>query len=209
MDQRILMEVKSHSDFLFSMVPGSLGYLVRRWYLGRRLGSLGYRAAVGSGVLIIGARNIHIGSHFSCWRNCTLAACDDGFIQIGDRVGINANVYINACGGGKIVLGDDVLIAPNVVMRSNEHNTGAADRRINLQGSRIGKIIVERDVWIASNVTISGNVRIGHGAVVAAGAVVVRDVEPYTMVGGVPARFIRMRDENEGDRSADAKKPCR
>jgi galactoside O-acetyltransferase len=161
---------------------------------------LGAGAVIGQGVLTIGPKSIFIGDHFSCWRNCALAACDDGLIQIGNRVGLNANVYLNACGGGRIVLEDDVLIAPNVVMRTNEHNTGALDRPINLQGSSIGEIIVERDAWIASNVTISGRVRIGHGAVVAAGAVVVRDVEPFTMVGGVPARFIKKRGKDDGEK---------
>lgn len=200
MKGRIMREVKSHSDFLFGMVPGSLGFLLRRWYLGRRFGTLGHSASTGPGLLIIGARNIHIGNHFSCWRHCTLAACEDGYIRIGNRVGLNQNVYINACGGGRIVLGDNVLIAPNVVMRSSKHITEDIQRPIIEQGDIVGEIILEEDVWIASNATISGNVHIGRGAVVAAGAVVVRDVEPYTMVGGVPASFIKKRGENEGER---------
>ena len=52
-------------------------------------------------------------------------------------------------------------------------------------------IVLEEDVWIGSNATILGGVRIGAGAIVAAGAVVTRDVAPMTIVGGVPARFIR------------------
>ena len=179
------------------MVPGSLGYLVRRWYLGRRFGALGDSALVGPGLLSIGGRNIHIGHHFSCWRNCTLAACDDGYIQIGNRVGLNENVYINACGGGRIVLGDNVLIAPNVVMRSSEHIIKDIKRPIIEQGDIVGEIIIEEDVWVASNATISGSVKIGRGAVVAAGSVVVRDVEPYSLVGGVPARFIKKRGGND------------
>ena len=190
-------ELQTYLDAMTGAIPGALGYRIRRAHYGRRLGRLGSEAIIGQGVLTIGPESIFIGDRFNCWRNCTLAACDDGLIQVGDRVGLNANVYINACGGGKIVLEDDVLIAPNVVIRSNEHNTGALDRPINLQGSSIGEIILERDVWIASNVTISGNVRIGRGAVVAAGSVVVRDVEPYTMVGGVPARFIKKRGGND------------
>jgi len=193
----ITSELGSYLEAITGALPGALGYRIRRAHYGRRLGRLGSGAIIGQRVLTIGPESIFIGNHFSCWRNCTLAACDDGLIHIGNRVGLNANVYINACGGGKMTLEDDVLIAPNVVMRTNEHNTGALDRPINLQGSSIGEIILERDVWIASNVTISGNVRIGRGAVVAAGSVVVRDVEPYTMVGGVPARFIKKRGEND------------
>jgi len=193
----ITSEIRSYVDAVVGFLPGTLGYRMRRAYYGRRLGRLGTGALIGQGIMAVGPHRIFIGKDFSCWRNCTLAACDDGLIEIGDRVGLNANVYMNACGGGKIILGDDVLIAPNVVMRSNEHHIMAVDKPINLQGSRIGEIIVERDVWISSNVTISGNVHIGRGAVVAAGAVVVRDVEPYAMVGGVPARFIKTRGEDE------------
>ena len=63
------------------------------------------------------------------------------------------------------------------------------------QGHVAGVITIESDVWIGANTTIVGGVRVGQGSVVAAGAVVVRDVEPYTIVGGVPARFIKKRGE--------------
>jgi len=61
------------------------------------------------------------------------------------------------------------------------------------QGHRPGEIIVEDDVWLGANVTVIGSVRVGQGAVVAAGAVVTKDVEPYSIVGGVPAKFIKKR----------------
>lgn len=172
-----------------------LRHYLRRWYLGRGLKRLGTGAIFGTGLLIIGPQNISVGSNFSCWRHCTIAACDDGVIEIGDRVALNANVYLNACTGGRIVLGDDVLVAPNVVMRTSDHITVDRDRPIRQQGHISGEIIVENDVWIGANATIVGGVRIGQGAVVGAGAVVTRDVEPYTIVGGVPARFIKQRGE--------------
>ena len=64
-----------------------------------------------------------------------------------------------------------------------------------LQGHLYGEIVIEDDVWIAANCTITPGTRIGHGAVVGAGAVVTRDVEPYAIVGGVPARVIKQRDD--------------
>ena len=54
-------------------------------------------------------------------------------------------------------------------------------------------IIIERDVWIAANVVITNNVKVGAYSIVAAGAVATKDVEPYSVVGGVPARLIRNR----------------
>ena len=54
-------------------------------------------------------------------------------------------------------------------------------------------VIIEDDVWIGAKTTILKGVTIGRGAVIAAGALVVKNVEPYSIVGGVPARFIKMR----------------
>lgn len=60
-----------------------------------------------------------------------------------------------------------------------------------------GDIIIENDVWIGANVTIMDNVRIGNGAVVAAGSVVTKNVPPYAIVGGNPARVIKYRFDDE------------
>lgn len=124
-----------------------------------------------------------------------MAAGQDGVIEIGDRVSFNNNVHINACGGGRIILGNDVLVAPNVVLRASDHITSSLDKPIREQGHKPGEIVLEDDVWLGSNVTVIGDVRIGRGAVVAAGAVVIKDVEPYSIVGGVPAKFIKKRGE--------------
>ncbi len=186
-------ELLAMIEALVNAWPGGTGYRARAWYFRRRLRHLGPQAVIGPGLQIIGPGHVAIGRGFSCWRYCTLAACDDGVIEIGDRVSLNANVYINACVGGRIVLGDDVLIAPNVVLRSSDHVTEDVERPIKQQGHRAREIIVEGDVWLGANVTVVGGVRIGRGAVVGAGAVVTRNVEPYMIVGGVPARPIRAR----------------
>jgi galactoside O-acetyltransferase len=64
---------------------------------------------------------------------------------------------------------------------------------IRLQGHDAGTIVIEDNVWLAANVTVVGGVRIGRGSVIAAGAVVTSDIEPYSIAGGVPARLIRRR----------------
>ena len=124
-----------------------------------------------------------------------MAACTDGELTIGNRVALNANVYINACSGGTIRIGDDVIVGPNVVMRASDHAFDDVTRPMRDQGHTAGVIVIDDDVWLGANVTVVGGVRIGRGAVVAAGAVVSKDVEPYTIVGGVPARLIRRRDQ--------------
>jgi galactoside O-acetyltransferase len=173
--------------------PGESGSRLRRWYYGRRLGALGPRARIGAHALLIGPRRIRIGPDLTMWRDCVLAACDDGEIAIGRGVGLNRGAYLNACQGGRISIGDDVIIGPYSVLRTSDHRFDDPSVPIVLQGHRPGTIVVEPDVWIASHVTVLGDVRIGHGSVVAAGAVVTADVEPLTVVGGVPARPIKRR----------------
>ena len=183
----------AYAEFAVDVAPGGLGYRARRAFLRQRLRQLGEGAALGPGLLVIGPQNVSIGRDFSCMRSCTLAAGEDGLIEIGSRVALNTNVHINACIRGRIIIGNDVLLGPNVVIRSSDHVTDALDRPIARQGHIGREVVIEDDVWIGANVAILGGVRIGMGAVVAAGAVVARDVEPYMLVGGVPARPIKKR----------------
>lgn len=192
---RIGREVIAWWTALVSDCPGAAGYRLRRWWFGRELAALGPGAVIGPHVLIHAPERIRIGRDFSCWRQTTLSASAGGDLQIGDRVSLNTNVLINAASGGRIVIGSDVLIGPNAVFRASDHAFATRTKPIREQGHTAGEIVVEDDVWIAANVTLVGGVRIGRGAVVAANAVVTRDVEPYSVVGGVPAAKIAMRAE--------------
>ena len=111
-------------------------------------------------------------------------ACDDGILEIGNSVKLNRQVYLNACVGGRIVLGNDVLVGSNSVLRASDHIIENSDKPISQQGSAGGEIIIEDDVWLASNVVVVSGVRVGKGSVAAAGAGLTRDVQPYTVVGG-------------------------
>ena len=193
--RRVRREFRAHVEGIVAAWPGGLGTAARRAFFARRLKSLGSNPVLGAHLLLIGPQNIEIGNSFACWRGCTLAACDDGAVVIGDRVSLNANVYVNACRGGRIEIGNDVMIGPNTVMRTSDHVTTATGRPMREQGHTPAAIIIDDDVWISANVTVLGGTRIGTGAVVAAGAVVTRDVAPRTIVGGVPARLIKMRPD--------------
>ncbi|MEO7496756.1 MAG: DapH/DapD/GlmU-related protein [Massilia sp.] len=107
-------------------------------------------------------------------------------IRVGRRVFVNQNCTFYDLGG--IDIGDDVMIGPNVSIITAGHPLDPAQRR----SVTIGKPIkIEKNVWIAAGATIIGGVTVGENAVVAAGAVVTRDVPANTLVGGNPARVIR------------------
>jgi acetyltransferase-like isoleucine patch superfamily enzyme len=106
-------------------------------------------------------------------------------IHIGESVFINAGCKFQDQGG--IEIGDGALIGHNVVMATLNHAEDPSDR-----GSMIpGKITLGKNVWIGSNATILAGTKIGEGAIIAAGAVVTKDVPANTVVGGVPAKVIK------------------
>lgn len=110
----------------------------------------------------------------------------------GTNLRFGRNVFVNhgctAMDLGGIDIGDDVMIGPNVHLISSGHATAPEHRRsqITLAPIRIG-----RGVWIAAGAMVLQGVTVGDDAVVAAGAVVTKDVPPRTLVAGVPARVIR------------------
>jgi len=185
-------EIIEYLDTFASAIPGRSGILLRRLFYSYRFNQLGDNATLGRGLLLYEAHNISIGMNFSARRNCILGAIN-GQLLIGNHVSIAENVTINASEQGKIVLGDYVLIAPNSVLRSSDHVISSVNNPIREQGHTGGEIIVQDDVWIGANAVVVANVHIGKGAVIGAGAVVTKDVEPYAIVGGVPAKFIKKR----------------
>ena len=93
---------------------------------------------------------------------------------------------------GKIILGDNVILGPGVMMFGFNHQM-KPEQTIVSQGFDDGDIIVGNDVWIGGNVTVVAGVKIGDGCVIAAGSVVTRDIPPYSIAGGVPARVLKSR----------------
>ncbi len=113
------------------------------------------------------------------------------YTDYGKNIIFGKNVFINAgCkfqDQGGIVIGDRVLIGHNVVLATLNHSQNPKKRANLIPGS----IHIGDDVWIGANVTVCPGVSIGNGAIVAAGAVVTKDVPANTIVGGVPAKFIK------------------
>lgn len=110
-------------------------------------------------------------------------------LKIGKDCQINEDVYIQSA-----EIGDYVLIAQRVAILSVTHLMDRMDIPIRMQGSTESRpVTIERDVWIGRNAVVMPGVRIGRGAVIGAGAVVTKDVAPYAVVGGVPAKVIKYR----------------
>jgi acetyltransferase-like isoleucine patch superfamily enzyme len=108
-------------------------------------------------------------------------------IRVGRNVFINQNCTFYDLGG--LDIGDDVMIGPNVSLITTSHAIEPSQRRNVI----IAKpIVIGRNVWIAAGATVIGGVTVGENSVVAAGSVVTRDVPPDTLVGGNPARVIRL-----------------
>ena len=113
------------------------------------------------------------------------------YTDFGKNLCIGKEVFINACchfqDHGGVTLGDGCQIGHNVVFATLDHGLEPADRKTTYPAP----IVLGRNVWVGSNATILKGVTIGDDAVVAAGAVVTKDVAAGTIVGGVPARAIR------------------
>lgn len=148
---------------------------------------------ISENVIISGGKNIKFGTAFIMGRGGYLYAnVDSGEIMIGNNCGFSPNVSLMAeC--GLIQIGNDCMIAPGVVLRATNHAYIEKNIPIRLQGLTPGQIIIGNDVWIGTNSIILPDVNIGDGAVIAAGAVVTKNVPAFCVVGGVPAKIIKYR----------------
>ena len=114
-------------------------------------------------------------------------------LHLGKGVFINFNVTILDV--APVTIGDHSMIAPGAVLTTVTHNVSVQERREHK--TIAAPITLGKDVWIGANATVLPGVSIGDGSVVAAGAVVTKDVHPYCIVGGVPAKLIRELTDEE------------
>ncbi len=119
------------------------------------------------------------------------------YADFGKNITVGENVFINACchfqDHGGVTIGDGCQIGHNVVFATLNHGLAPEERK----STYPAPIVLGKNVWVGSNATILQGVTVGDNAVVAAGAVVTKDVAANTVVGGVPARFIKnINDKN-------------
>lgn len=115
-----------------------------------------------------------------------------GDVIVGDRTRIGlSNTLI-----GPVHIGNDVRLAQNVVLSGLNHNYREIDSPIHKQGVSTKPIVVEDESWIGANVVIVPGVTIGKHSIVAAGSVVTKNVPPYSVAAGNPARLLKQFDFN-------------
>lgn len=165
--------------------------------------SAGASLQIGDDVLVDGlsTNGIHLGRNVTLSRGaalvCTGVIARPGVgISIGDRSAIGDHSFLGGQGG--IAIGSDVLFGPGVRVFSENHEFGAVDTLIRMQGEIRAPVTIEDDCWIGAGSTILGGVRIGRGAVIGAGSLVNHDVPSYAVVVGVPARVVSFRDGRDG-----------
>ena len=109
-------------------------------------------------------------------------------------IGDNSGIGINAILSPGITIGDDVMMGPYCMMFTSNHAIGDLTTPMWKQGHEERKpIVIGNDIWIGARVTILPGVHVGDGSVIGAGAVVTKDVEPYSIVAGNPAKKIGSR----------------
>lgn len=162
-----------------------------RWFLFPLFGSFGRQSKVRRTVRIdifpfrkfsLGARSVI--EDFSTINN----GVGDLIIGNNTRIGLG-NTLI-----GPITIGSDVRLAQNIVVSGLNHNFEDIHTLIVKQGVSTKKVVIADDVWIGANSVIVAGVSIGNHSIIAAGSIVTKDVPPYCVVGGNPARVLKIYD---------------
>ncbi len=111
-------------------------------------------------------------------------------IELGNYSGLGINCKVR----GPLVIGDNVMMGPDVMILTSNHLTARTDIPMRGQGGTPPeKVTIKDDVWIGARAIILPGVTIGHGVIIAAGAVVTKDVPDWAVIGGVPAKVIKFR----------------
>lgn len=115
-------------------------------------------------------------------------------LQIGYHSGIGINAHLH----GTVIIGDNCMMGADVTIYTTNHTTARTDIPMCQQGFDSCKpVVIGNDVWIGGHVIVLPGVHVGDGAILAAGAVVTKDVPPYTIVAGNPAAVKKYRKQTE------------
>lgn len=202
---------------LFGAFPMGVGKKLRQLVYSPIFGNFGKGVTIEFNVRFIRPKSMIIGnscsicnySFLNCWEDGgelileDSVRLDQGFhLQaLGGKVSIGQNTYVGPyvcmAGPGNITIGKNCLIASNTSLYANNHIFSSIDIPINQQGTTVKGIEIEEDCWLGSGVKVVDGVTIGRGSVIGAGAVVTKDIPPYSIAVGVPANVIRQRVASE------------
>lgn len=200
---------------LFGILPGGAGLLLRSKTYRYLFASSGRGVQWGSNISLRHAYKMHIGAGTAIDNDSMLCArgCDDGGFRIGEGVIISRCTYIQSkCGNidigdycsigvqcyisavNDVTIGKHVLVAGQCYIGGGRYPMERNGIPMKEQGAfSNGPVVIGDDVWIGAGVKILDNVTVGEGAILGAGAVVTKDVPPYAIVAGVPAKVISTR----------------
>ncbi|MGJ3245969.1 MAG: acyltransferase [Elainellaceae cyanobacterium] len=198
---------------LLGEIPSSIGRRLRNMVYRPFFAELGTGVVIRPGVEFLGFDRISMGDRISLHRGVRLRRMGPhSCIQIGDRVTCDKGVDIKSHGkgaieigartyfgpytclsGSKLKIGSDCLIASHCGIYANNHNFGDPNRKINQQGNSYKGISIEENCWLGTGVRVVDGVTIGTGSVIGAGAVVTKNIPPYSIAVGVPAKVVGQR----------------
>ena len=135
----------------------------------------------------------------------TKVRCHEGRVEIGEKTVMGQECTISAY--QHVSIGEQCILADRVMLIDFDHNVAEVERPIRVQGIYKRDVRVGNNVWIGHAAQIMRGVSVGDNAIVGAGAVVTKDVPANAVVGGVPARVLRMREAPAGLRWRDPVEP--
>ena len=201
---KIFLLIGRFFGFLSLIIPQRLSfpwYMVKRAFVTARhngnFNHFGNGTLLAPGVKILTPQNVSIGSNSSIMSDCIIETYEkDGKkpeLEIGDHVSIGEYSHITCT--NRIVIGNGVLTGRFVLITDNSHGNITKEEAdiapLRREVHSNGPVFIGDNVWIGDKATILPNVTIGKGCVIAANAVVTKDVPEYSVVAGVPARIIK------------------
>ena len=155
-----------------------------------KLGDQVYLSALGSDGITFGD-NVGIGAYSRVVVSTSLNQIGT-YIRIGNNVGIGEFAYLGGAGG--LEIGDDCIVGQYFSCHPENHNYSTQNIPIRMQGVNRKGINIGKNCWIGSKVTILDGVTIGDGCILAAGSVVTKSFPANSIIGGVPAKFLKGRE---------------
>jgi len=198
---------------LVGSIPLSIGKKLRRFIYRSMFGNLGTNVILDPDIEFIGAEKIFLGDYAAICDNAFLNAWfPNSKIIIHDRVRLDRGIHLQALGGrieidemtyigpyfcaagpGNISIGKNCMIASHSSAYANNHIFSDPHIPIGAQGVTCEGIVIEDDCWLGTGVRVLDGVTIGRGSVIGAGAVVTKNILPYSIAVGVPAKVIGKR----------------